>query len=54
MTGRVIRRPVGGWGARTWRRDVWAWLALAVLCVGASGASAMIYKTIDFVSAETR
>ena len=30
---RVIRRPWGGWNARTWRREVIEWLALAGLVV---------------------
>ncbi len=35
---RVLRRPVGGWGARRWRSEVAAWLQAAFLfvCVGAS------------------
>ena len=33
MSGRVIRRPIGGWGARVWRRQVIDSLALASLVV---------------------
>ena len=33
MRPRVLRRPIGGWGARKWRQDVIAWLALAWLVV---------------------
>lgn len=39
MKPRVLRRPVGGWHARVWRREVrgWLWLALIFLLCWGSG-----------------
>lgn len=31
---RVIRRPIGGWHARTWRREVGQWAMFAGFVVG--------------------
>lgn len=30
MSARVLRRPIGGWGARQWRREVFQALSVAV------------------------
>jgi hypothetical protein len=31
---RPLRRPIGGWGARAWRREVGQWVAFAAFVVG--------------------
>lgn len=35
MSGRVLHRPLGGWSAKIWRRQVLGWLqaALGVLAI---------------------
>lgn len=37
MKPRVLRRPIGGWGARQWRRDVWNWLLSAFVVLASWG-----------------
>jgi hypothetical protein len=45
----VIRRPMGGWGARQWRREVaaWVWAALMFAACWASGN--LILALVDMV-----
>jgi hypothetical protein len=43
---RVLRRPLGGWSARIWRREVMGWLWLAFLVVGSWAALNMLGATI--------
>jgi len=50
MSGRVLRRPWGGWRARQWRREVGAWLMLALLYLACSATCATILSIIDFVA----
>ena len=50
MSGRCLKRPLGGWSARQWRREVAGWLLLALLYVFASGASAFLYRAIDIIA----
>jgi len=51
MSGRVIRRPLGGWRARQWRREVAAWLWLALIYLACSATCGVILELIDFVAA---
>lgn len=50
MRGRVLRRPVGGWGARAWRREVVSWLWLAYLFLAAGATCATVYRIMDFAA----
>ena len=43
---RVIRRPLGGWNARPWRREVRGWLWLAAIVVGSWSALNMLGATL--------
>ena len=47
---RVLRRPLGGWGARQWRREVTGWLWLAFLFLAAGAACATVYRLLEFVA----
>ena len=49
MTGRVLYRPIGGWNARRWRRDVLAWLAFAMLYVTAGSTLVGLYGLLSVV-----
>jgi hypothetical protein len=40
---RVIRRPIGGWGARQWRRDVGYWLLEAFVFLASGASCALIF-----------
>lgn len=52
MTGRVLKRPLGGWRARVWREEVCQWLGIAVFVVGSSAFSTLLFKAIDFLALE--
>lgn len=49
MSGRVLRRPIGGWGARQWRRGVLAWLEAAFLFLCAAGTFQLGLKILDLI-----
>lgn len=51
MSGRVLRRPWGGWRARQWRREVGAWLLFAWIYLACSATCGVILELIDFVAA---
>lgn len=50
MRGRVLRRPLGGWRAREWRREVgyWLWAAFLMICAGIFDVT--VYKLLEFLS----
>lgn len=50
MSGRVLRRPLGGWHARLWRREVARWLALASFVVGSWGALNLAVATLNLLN----
>lgn len=50
MSGRVLKRPLGGWGARQWRREVTGWLWLAFLVLAAGATCATVYRIMDFAA----
>lgn len=47
---RVLRRPLGGWGARQWRREVTGWLWLAIIFLAAGATCATVYRIMDFAA----
>jgi hypothetical protein len=47
---RVIRRPIGGWHARVWRREVRQWLAFAGFVVGSWVALNMFAGAVGVVA----
>ena len=49
MTGRVLYRPIGGWNARRWRRDVLACLLAAVLYVTAGSTLVGLYGFLNLI-----
>jgi hypothetical protein len=51
---RVLRRPVGGWGARTWRREVGAWLAFAFVVVASWAALNLFLECAQLIELATR
>lgn len=50
MSARVIRRPLGGWGARVWRRQVIDSLALASLVVASWFSLNCLLATLELLS----
>lgn len=50
VRARVLRRPLGGWGARRWRSDVLAWLQASVWMLGAWATCQCIYGLIGLVA----
>jgi len=48
--GRCLKRPMGGWRAREWRREVLSWLWAAYLFLCAGFTCTMIFKFLDFVT----
>ena len=50
MSARVIRRPIGGWGARTWRREVCEWLALAALVVASWACLNLLVGAVELLA----
>jgi hypothetical protein len=47
---RVIRRPIGGWHARTWRREVGQWLLFAAFVVGSWVGLNLFAGVVDVVA----
>lgn len=47
---RVLRRPLGGWGARAWRREVALWAAWAAVVVGSWASLNVATALIDLVA----
>lgn len=45
----VIRRPLGGWGARQWRREVWAWITAAWLFAACWASGNLTLALVDMV-----
>jgi len=50
MSGRVLRRPLLGWGFRTWWREVLAWLNLAFLFLCCWATGNVILAMLELVS----
>lgn len=46
-TRRTLRRPLGGWRARPWRREIVAWLFLAAVTLWGYAVCSLIYRLID-------
>lgn len=51
---RPLRRPIGGWGARQWRRDVSAWIFAAFLTLTAWLCLNLIVAILDLVAEVVR
>lgn len=49
-----LRRPIGGWNARQWRRDVLAWLQAAILVLASWGFCRALEGVIGFVAEVVR
>jgi hypothetical protein len=47
---RVLRRPIGGWNARIWRREVRQWLLFAAFVVGSWAALNMFAGAVGVVA----
>lgn len=47
---RVLKRPLGGWNARAWRRGVLAWLLAAVLYLSAAATCTSLYGLLNAVA----
>jgi hypothetical protein len=47
---RVIRRPLGGWNARQWRRDAFAGVIAAYWVLAAAAIVALLFRLLEIAA----
>ena len=51
---RTLRRPIGGWGAKLWRRQVFDWFAASCVVTGSWGALNLAVELLSTVAELTQ